>query len=152
MEEEKGFRHEYKYAINYSDYVAMRGRLRPIMTLDPHASKDGRYRIRSIYFDNSDDKALREKIDGVRKREKFRLRYYNDDLSYIILEKKMKINNMCLKYDAQITEEEYRRILDGDINWMKDCPQELVRELYAKMRYQRLMPRVMVSYVREPWC
>ena len=28
---------------------------------------------------------------------------------------------------------------------------ELVKELYAKMRYQRLVPRVLVSYVREPY-
>ena len=30
------------------------------------------------YFDNYRDKALREKIDGVSRREKFRIRYYND--------------------------------------------------------------------------
>ena len=39
-------------------------------------------------FDNSDDKALLEKINGIPGREKFRIRYYNDDLSFITLEKK----------------------------------------------------------------
>ena len=34
---------------------------------------------------------------------------------------------------------------------MKEHPQELVKELYAKMHYQRLKPRVLVSYVREPY-
>ena len=90
-------------------------------------------------------------MDGIEKREKFRIRYYNDDFSFITLEKKMKIDNLCLKYDAIITEEECRRILDGDIKWMKDHKEELVRELYAKMRYQRLRPRVLVSYLREPY-
>ena len=28
---------------------------------------------------------------------------------------------------------------------------ELLKELYTKMRYQRLKPRVLVSYVREPY-
>ncbi|MBR4413120.1 MAG: polyphosphate polymerase domain-containing protein, partial [Lachnospiraceae bacterium] len=93
----------------------------------------------------------KEKIDGIAKREKFRIRYYNDDFSFITLEKKMKINNLCLKYDATITEEECRKILSGDLAWMKEHKEELVRELYAKMTYQRLKPKVLVSYEREPY-
>ena len=65
METEKHYRHELKYQIPYADYVAMRTRLLPIMQRDPHTSADGFYRIRSIYFDNGDDKALREKADGI---------------------------------------------------------------------------------------
>lgn len=151
MNQDKHYRHELKYPISYGEYLALRSRLRVFMKPDPHASAEGLYCIRSVYFDNSDDKALREKVYGVAKREKFRIRYYNDDLSYISLEKKMKIDNLCLKYDARITEEECRRILDGDTAFMKDHPEELVRELYVKMTYQRLKPRVLVSYVREPY-
>ncbi len=151
MEQQKHYRHELKYAIPYADYLSLRGRLRKIMAADPHAGASGLYRIRSIYFDNSDDKALKEKIDGVGKREKFRIRYYNDDFSFITLEKKMKIGSSCLKYNAEISEDACRRILNGDLAFMKDHPQELVRELYAKMNYQRLRPRILVSYVREPY-
>ena len=149
--EEKHYRHELKYAIAYGDYLAMRARLKAVMTTDPHTSADGLYRIRSIYFDNSDDKALREKTGGVAKREKFRIRYYNDDLSFITLEKKMKHDSLCLKYDARISDEECRKLLAGDRAWMKDSPSGLVREFYAKMNYQRLRPKVLVSYVREPY-
>ena len=150
MDEEKHYRHELKYKITCSEYMAVKERIRTVMESDPHA-RDGTYLIRSVYFDNVYDKALREKIDGVNKREKFRIRYYNDDLSYITLEKKMKIDKLCLKYDARITEEEFRRILSGDILWMKNSDSQLVRELYAKMRYQNLKPRVRVSYLREPY-
>ncbi len=151
MEREKHYRHELKYEIPYAEYRSMRNRLRMVMKPDPHADENGLYLIRSIYFDNSDDKALKEKIDGVERREKFRIRYYNDDLSFITLEKKMKIQNLCLKYDARITEEECKKILDGDLSFMKDHDDELVKELYAKMKYQRLRPKVLVSYVREPY-
>ena len=151
MKQEKNYRHELKYSISYVEYLAMRKRLAAVMSRDPHVNSDGRYQIRSIYFDNCDDKALREKVDGIAKREKFRIRYYNDDFSFITLEKKMKINNLCLKYDARITEDECRKILDGDISFMKEHKEELVRELYAKMNYQLLRPRVLVSYVREPY-
>jgi len=150
MDNEKHYRHEQKFKISYSDYLAIRSRLKTVMQSDPHA-RDGTYRIRSVYFDNVYDKALREKVDGIAKREKFRIRYYNDDLSYVALEKKMKINNLCLKYDVKITEDEFRAILSGDIEWMKDDGRELVKELYAKMRYQELKPRVRVSYLREPY-
>ena len=151
MEQAKHYRHELKYSIPYADYVAMRKRLQLIMKTDPHTNADGVYRIRSIYFDNSEDKALKEKTDGIAKREKFRIRYYNVDFSFITLEKKMKIDNLCLKYDAPITEDECRRLLAGDLYWMKDSSQELVKELYAKMIYQRIKPRVLVSYLREPY-
>ena len=151
MKEEKNYRHELKYAISHADYLAMRSRLRAVMTYDQHVDSSGRYLIRSVYFDNSDDKALKEKIDGIGKREKFRIRYYNDDLSFITLEKKMKIGNLCLKYDSVITEDEFRRILNGDIAFMREHGDDLVKEFYAKMTYQRLKPRVLVSYVREPY-
>lgn len=151
MEEKLNYRHELKYFISYPEYLFMKSRLEKVMTRDPHTGADGRYLIRSLYFDNSDDKALLEKIDGISKREKFRIRYYNDDLSYISLEKKMKINNLCLKYDAAITFEEYEKIINGEISFMKDHKEELVKELYAKINYQRLKPKVMVSYIREPY-
>ena len=140
-----------KYAISYTDYLVLRNRLRLAMAKDPHTGEEGRYQIRSIYFDNSEDKALREKVNGIAKREKFRIRYYNDDFSFIILEKKMKINSLCLKYSTVITEEECRRILNGDLDFMKLHPEELVREFYAKICYQQLRPRVLVSYIREAY-
>ena len=151
MDSDKHYRHELKYEISHVDYLAMRSRLMSIMSSDPHTDENGLYQIRSIYFDNVYDKALREKEDGVAKREKFRIRWYNDDLSFVTLEKKMKINNLCLKYDATITEEECNKILSQDLEFMKSHPNELVRELYAKMRYQRLKPKVLVSYTREPY-
>ena len=66
------YRHEWKHEISYADLLAIRQRLRAVAESDPHAS-GGRYLIRSLYFDNAADKALREKIDGVNLREKFRI-------------------------------------------------------------------------------
>lgn len=121
------------------------------MTPDEHVQGNGRYLIRSIYFDNTEDKVLREKINGVQKREKFRIRYYNDDLSFIMLEKKAKYNSLCTKTDARLSERRYRALLNGKTGWMMTHPSGLVRELYCKMNTQQLRPRVMVSYIREPY-
>ncbi|MDO4634220.1 MAG: polyphosphate polymerase domain-containing protein [Eubacteriales bacterium] len=151
MQFQGNYRHELKYPVSFADYLAIRQRLRPVMKSDPHTDADGHYTIRSIYFDNADDKALREKIDGIQKREKFRIRYYNDDFSFITLEKKMKYNDLGMKFDAAITEEECRAILTGDTVWMMEHPSGLVRELYCKMKQQQLRPKVLVSYTREPY-
>ncbi len=151
MEIHNKYRHELKYRISYSDYLSLKARLKHVMKPDPYAGSNGRYLIRSIYFDNYNDKALREKIDGVQKREKFRIRWYDDDLSLINLEKKMKLNNLCLKLSAGLTEAECRALLRGEYNWMLKHPSMLVRELYCKINLQQLRPRVVVSYFREPY-
>ena len=145
------YRHELKYQISPADHHALRQRLRAVMKRDPHTRADGLYTIRSVYFDNYGDKALREKVNGVQKREKFRIRYYNDEFSFITLEKKIKHNDLCMKIDAPLTVEEYRRILQEPGTWMLEHPQPLVQELYCKMKTQQLRPRVLVSYVREPY-
>lgn len=151
MESKNAYRHELKYSVSYAGYLALRARLRPVMEPDPHAGGDGCYTIRSIYFDNYSDTVLREKLDGVRKREKFRLRWYNDELSLIHLEKKMKHDNLCLKLSAQLTEEECRALCAGRVDWMLAHPSQLVRELRCKMTLRQLRPRVLVSYLREPY-
>ena len=104
------YRHEWKHEISASDMIAIRQRMRAIAHSDRYAL-DGKYRIRSLYFDNLADKALREKIDGVNCREKFRIRYYNGDTSLIRLEKKSKWNGLGNKQSVVLTAEEAQAIL-----------------------------------------
>ena len=144
------FRHEWKHEINYSDMVVLRQRLKAVMKPDENAV-NGKYFIRSIYFDNISDKALREKIDGVNCREKFRIRYYNGDTSLIHLEKKSKINGLGNKQSANLSAEEAQKIVDGDLDWMIDCDRPLLQELYSKMKSQGLCPKTIVDYTREPF-
>ncbi len=144
------FRHEWKHEINYSDMVVLRQRLKAVMKPDENAV-NGKYFIRSLYFDNISDKALREKIDGVNCREKFRIRYYNGDTSLIHLEKKSKINGLGNKQSANLSAEEAQKIVDGDLDWMIDCDRPLVQELYSKMKSQGLRPKTIVDYTREPF-
>ena len=144
------YRHEWKHEISYADLLAIRQRLRAVAESDPHA-EGGRYLIQSLYFDNLDDKALREKIDGVNLREKFRIRYYNGDTSVIHLEKKSRRAGLGTKFSAALSREEAQRIVDGDPDWMMDSGRPLVQELYCKMRWQGLRPKVIVEYTREPF-
>lgn len=144
------FRNEWKHEINNSDMITIRQRLRAVAKPDIHAV-DGKYLIRSLYFDDTSDKALREKIDGVNHREKFRIRYYNGDTSLIHLEKKRKWNGLGHKETAELTRAQTQAIISGDSDWMKDSEQPLVRELYEKMKSEGLRPKTIVDYVREPF-
>lgn len=142
------YRHEYKHEINTSDMMAVRHRLRAVAKPDEHAT-DGRYFIRSLYFDNVSDKALREKIDGVNRREKFRIRYYNHDTSLLHLEKKSRQNGLSTKSVTFLTSEEVQLIIQNRTDFMRLSDRPLVQELYCKMRSQGLYAKTIVDYTRE---
>lgn len=144
------FRHEWKHEIGYADLLALRTRLAAVMERDVHAV-GGYYEIRSLYFDNLADKALREKIDGVNCREKFRVRCYNKDTSFVLLEKKSKVNGLCAKEQAELSRREVQAIAASDIRTLADSRESLVRELALKMNTQGLRPRTIVDYTREPF-
>ena len=147
---EKHYRHEWKHEISYADLLTIRARMSAVAVPDPHAV-DGKYLIRSLYFDNDNDKALREKVDGVNMREKFRIRLYNFDPSIIHLEKKSKVNGLGTKYSANLSAEEAQKIVDGKLDWMLGSGRPLIEELYCKMRYQGMHPMTIVDYTREPF-
>lgn len=149
---EPKFRHEFKHYINQSDYLALRNRLKVIAKPDSFAGDSGTYKIRSIYFDNVYNKALQEKLNGVNNREKFRIRCYNDDTRFIKLEKKSKINGLCLKKTEIITEDEVNEILNGKYDCLKESDENSVRhELYRKITSQQLRPKTIVDYTREAY-
>ena len=144
------WRHEWKHEISFADLLCIRQRLRAVAETDPHAV-DGKYRVRSLYFDTPGDRALREKIDGADPREKFRIRCYNGDASVIRLEKKMRRGGLGTKFSAALDAGETRKLIAGDLDWMLASGRPLVQELYCRMRYQGLRPKTIVDYTREPF-
>lgn len=148
--EKMKYRHEWKYEINYADMLVLRQRLSVVAKRDANAT-DGKYEIRSLYFDNLNDRALREKIDGVNIREKFRIRYYDGNISFIRLEKKSKRNGLGFKDSANLTKEQTQAIIDGNYNWMMKSGVPLIQEFYTKMMKQGLRPKTIVDYTREPF-
>ena len=61
----------------------------------------GRYRHElKFQISQVEYEAIRRRLQPVMQREKFRIRYYNNNFSYITLEKKIKHNNLCMKVDA----------------------------------------------------
>jgi len=142
-------RHEHKFYINMADCRLLRSRLKVVAKLDTNVGEDGTYLIRSLYFDNYADKAVDEKLQGISRREKFRIRYYNDNINFIQLEKKYKINNLTYKVQVPITDCQVLRILAGNYECLKEDEHPLLLELYSKMHFEVLRPRTIVDYTRE---
>lgn len=142
-------RHEWKHRIDTAGLLALRARLGAVLQRDPHAL-GGSYQVRSLYFDNLADKALREKLESVNHREKFRLRFYNGDLSLLVLEKKTKTNGLCGKAQTPLSVEEARALLEGRHQEL-GASSPLLGELRRKMDSQGLRPKAIVEYTREPF-
>ena len=145
------YRHEVKHEINMADMFTVRQRVNAVMKKDGNAP-DGKYFIRSLYFDTSADTALREKIDGVNKREKFRLRMYNMDASFIRLERKMKENGLTAKQSCVITRKEAEKLIAGDYWDEENEERELMKLFLKKARTTGLKARTIVDYDREAFC
>ncbi|MBR5721946.1 MAG: VTC domain-containing protein [Clostridia bacterium] len=123
-------RHELKYIIGPAAAATLKSILPATLRYDPHY-KDGRYTISSLYFDDLSFSAYNDKVNGEEDREKFRIRLYNGDDSYIVLEKKSKKNDMVNKYSFLYCADNYYR----NCNLTKHCykQKELVKHMARRI-------------------
>ncbi len=145
------FRYEQKYLLNRYQYDEIRRILEAMTERDVHARENGEYMIRSLYFDDMYRSAYNEKMDGVYRRKKYRVRIYNCSDNAINLECKYKEGAYINKESFLLTKEEYDGLLKGDAGFLlkKDSP--LAGELYVDIRTKLLKPCVIVDYEREPY-
>lgn len=142
------YRHELKFKISNAAAEVLKQKLSLILDKDKFGYyKDGSYLIKSLYFDNLDSDSYYEKMDGVLYRKKYRIRIYNNDESFIRLEKKMKHNNMTAKEQMLISKETYSKILYGKINEI-DEEDGLLQEFLNEVRCKHIVPSVIVEYHR----
>lgn len=144
------YRNELKYLISKPAQQIMSRRLRTVLKMDPHAGSDG-YLVKSVYFDDFDDNSLLDNLMGTSDREKFRIRYYDTHTEFINLEKKVKKQNKGFKEISRLTLDEAERMIKGDIEFLKNHPDSLLREFYLKTKQKGLRAKVIVIYRREPF-
>ena len=128
----------------------LRTRLSGLISLDARA-KNGHYTIRSLYFDDYDDRCLLENENGTDPREKFRIRIYNGSAERISLECKRKERGMTHKTSCPLTREQTELLMAGKIvPNVADRP-PLLQKLTAQILTRRLSPVVIVEYERIPF-
>lgn len=150
MEKDIKYRHEIKYICNEQQIAILTNRLNALLVLDPHA-KDGMYNIRSMYFDNFDNRCYQENLSGVNDREKYRIRIYNQDDSRITLECKKKQNGMTNKTSCPLSISEFEMLFNCfKIENLQQKP-DLLRKFSILQQTQLFKPSIIVDYDRIPY-
>lgn len=102
-----------------------------------------------MYFDDYKDTSVYTTNSGLSDRFKWRIRYYGNDLSYIVLEKKEKKESRCHKKSCKITLEEYSKIVSGNItDLVFETEKQLIKELAVDMLIYDYRPKVIIDYER----
>ena len=140
-------RYELKYEVNEAVLPLLRARLRAVMQPDRHSGPDG-YLVRSLYFDDLDCAAYRDKLNGNPERSKLRLRYYNGDESYIVLENKEKLGRMTRKTAQEVSREVALAMVNGDRERCLEARGAVMDQFLARGGTRSLKPRVLVDYRR----
>ncbi len=144
------YRHELKYLINEGDAELLKERLDLVLDKDPYTI-NGQYFIRSLYFDDYYHSAYSTKMMGVSERQKYRIRLYNNDTSFIRLERKNKIESFIYKTSAKLTIDQVNQIMDGDYDCLLHHKDPLARQFYVECVSNVMRPYVYVDYEREPY-
>ena len=145
------YRHEYKYILDSGQRAILMMKINKMMKPDPNAGSEGSYIIRSLYFDDLYDTCFYQNESGTDPRAKYRIRYYNDDTSFIRLEKKIKRRGMTLKHSCMLSSDEAMMLSSGAFPEItSEMPAEKSRIL-SEMKLRGLIPKVIVTYKRIPF-
>ena len=145
------YRHELKYQVTNAEIQMLKMRIRHLLPLDSHVARTGSYFIRSLYFDDYNDRCMKENENGTDPREKFRIRIYNGSSEKISLECKRKERGKTHKTSCPLTVEQTKQLMAGQI--LPDIGQQppLLRKLTLQMMTRQLRPKVIVEYERIPY-
>ena len=144
------FRNELKYICSEGELIQIHSRIQMLCDADAHVGPEGIYNIRSIYFDDLQNRYFFENENGTDPREKFRIRTYNASDSRITLECKKKERSMTHKDSCQLSKEQYQKILEGSLS-ASDVNSTLLEKFYLIQEQRHLQPKVIVAYERTPF-
>lgn len=115
-------RSEHKFFISSHDIISLAAVFKHVLFTDKNCIGGQPYKITSIYFDDLNDSAFIEKLQGVNFREKYRLRMYNNDYSHCKFEIKRKAHSYVKKLSFRISEQDAKNILNKDYSVFKKHP------------------------------
>lgn len=146
------FRVEDKYICTKRELALLRARMEGVLRSDDNQKSNVGYTVTSVYFDDLVDSHLRDTIDGVSQRQKYRIRIYNRSLDVIKLEVKCKRYNRVMKQSCQISEEQMKMLFRGNCIETKDMSADNPIVLFnLAIRNRGLRPKVIVEYDRKAY-
>ena len=151
MEISVPLRHELKFYISRMEYEVLSRMMKHTLHCDPNGDENNEYHIRSLYFDTFFNDALIDKIDGVKNRNKYRIRIYNFSDEFIRMECKTKVGSLISKRSLDIPRLLAEQLIAGDPTGLERTRSGLLRDVYREMKLSFLKPVVIVDYVREAY-
>ncbi len=142
------YRNEIKYEIKHDDNLRLSHVLRQVLKHDKHAI-NGMYHVRSVYFDDIYDRSLQQNQMGLAKRSKYRIRMYNFNADFLLLERKSKNYHKGRKEHLRLTKDEVQMILDGNVGFLEGNTYELAQEFMRDVKMNQLRPMIIIDYERE---
>jgi len=143
------YRNELKFILSNHTAELIKHRIKSIMKPDKHS--DGIYIVNNLYLDDQYDTFYNEKQIGSFNRDKYRVRFYNNDLSFIRFENKHKDGNLSYKKSVKMTEDELNSIKAGEFDFLNKSDNPLWQKVSAIHRSRRLRPAAAFSYTREAY-
>ena len=143
------YRNELKFFMNAHTAAVLRGRAAAVMRPDAHSG--GIYVVNNLYLDDQYNSFYHDKAGNSFRRDKYRVRFYNGDLSFIRFERKHKDGELSYKESAVITEEEYHDMTKGDLSFALRSEHPLWQKAAVLHRLRRLRPSAAFSYTREAY-
>ena len=144
------FREEKKFLISVEEFLKKSHQLDQVLLQDKHNGTHG-YMIRSLYFDTVYDGDYFDKLAGIETRRKIRLRCYDPDNDFAVLEMKQKQGSSQLKRSLRISREDARRMIDGDYSPLLKYPEKCALECYGLMQCKCYRPKTIVQYNRKAY-
>lgn len=146
------YRVEDKYICQESELVFLQEKLGNVLKPDNYQKNDKGYTVTSVYFDDLFDSHLKDAIEGVSQRQKYRIRIYNHSLDVIKLEVKYKRYNRTMKRTCQISEEQMKMLLLGNCVDPEDMSVDSPIVLFnLAIKNRGLKPKVIVEYDRKAY-
>lgn len=147
-------RFERKYRLGAAAYHRVLCAIRPYCSLDRHSreAEDGRYLVRSLYFDDSDYSGYTDKVEGVRMRVKYRARAYGTtraDARTVKIEEKTRDGEIIRKLSNEVSLEDFETFLKSG-HWGNSRGEALDAFAYARFKSD-LKPAVLIQYRREAY-
>lgn len=152
MQTEKGrqYRAELKFICNEMELRLIEERIKTVMQIDSHA-KNGKYDIKSLYFDDDLFSCAFENEIGISQRSKYRIRMYDDNRDFLKLEIKHKKNLLGYKESCLITREEAKEYLTPGIIETKETDPLPKQKYNLLLMKNNLRPKVIVVYERTAY-
>ncbi|MBC8569560.1 polyphosphate polymerase domain-containing protein [Zongyangia hominis] len=141
-------RQEKKYMITLEEFLQSDHYFSQVLHADPHGGARG-YPVRSLYFDSLEDNDFFEKLSGVENRRKIRLRIYDPNDSFAMLEMKQKQGKYQKKRSLRISREDAVSLTQGRYGCLLGYTDPFAAECYGLMEMRCYRPRTIIQYFRK---